>query len=222
MQLWSKLYGYRFELLLAGQVAILFGGLVLPLPLFETVASPVLFALNLLIGVLLFSASKKKMFFVVILLVIAVFSLLFEFSTDKPSHFVKGLKLFPFFLFFLLLVIELMSQIWSAKVIGKNVIYGLISGYIALGFIAFFVCLSIETFSPGSYNGIPIVEGISSSEDLMYYSYITLMTIGYGEIVPETMLAKKAAVLIGLMGQFYLVILTAIVVGKFVNQRKPD
>lgn len=220
MQGWTKLYGYRFELLLAGQLAILFGGLIVPLPLFETVASPVLFALNLLIGVLLFSASKKKMFFVVILLVVAVFSLLYEFSSDRPTHLVKGLKLFPFFLFFILLVIELVSQIWSSEIIGKNVIFGLISGYIALGFIAFFICLSIETFQPGSFNGLPKVEGISSTEDLMYYSYITLMTIGYGEIVPETMLAKKAAVLIGLMGQFYLVILTAIVVGKFVNQRK--
>lgn len=220
MQRWSKLYGYRFELLLAGQLAILFGGLVLPLPLFETVASPVLFALNLLIGVLLFSASKKKMIFVIVLLIIAVFSLLFEFSSDQPSHLIKGLKIFPFFLFFLLLVIELVSQIMTARDIGKNVIFGLISGYIALGFIAFFVCLSIETFYPGSFIGLPIVEGVSSTEDLMYFSYITLMTIGYGEIVPATMLAKKAAVLIGLMGQFYLVILTAIVVGKFVNQRK--
>ena len=160
------------------------------------------------------------MLFVTVLLIVAVFSLLFEFSSERPTHLVKGLKIFPFFLFFLLLVIELVSQIWSAKVIGKNVIIGIISGYIALGFIAFFICLSIETFYPGSYNGIPVVEGVSSTEDLMYYSYITLMTIGYGEIVPETMLAKKAAVLIGLMGQFYLVILTAIIVGKYVSQRK--
>ena len=55
-------------------------------------------------------------------------------------------------------------------------------------------------------------------EQLMYFSYITLMTIGYGDILPVTPIAHKAAMFIGLIGQFYLVILTAIVVGKFINQ----
>ena len=157
--------------------------------------------------------------FVIVLLIGAVFFLLFEFSSEQPSHLVKALKLFPFFLFYILLVVELVAQIWSAKEVGKNVIFGLVSGYISLGFVAFFICLSIETFYPGSFGGIPLVNGSGSTEELMYYSYITLMTIGYGDIAPVTIIAKKAAVFIGLMGQFYLVILTAIVVGKFVNQR---
>ena len=54
---------------------------------------------------------------------------------------------------------------------------------------------------------------------LMYFSYITLMTIGYGEIIPLTTLAQKAIILIGLIGQFYLVILTAFVVGKYFSQK---
>ena len=54
-------------------------------------------------------------------------------------------------------------------------------------------------------------------DSIMYYSYITLMTIGYGDIVPATPLAQKATILTGLMGQFYLVIVTAIVVGKYIK-----
>ena len=54
---------------------------------------------------------------------------------------------------------------------------------------------------------------------LMYFSYIILMTIGYGEIIPLTTLAQKAIILIGLIGQFYLVILTAFVVGKYFSQK---
>ncbi len=52
----------------------------------------------------------------------------------------------------------------------------------------------------------------------MYYSYITLLTIGYGDILPVTTLAQKAAMLIGLSGQIYLVVITAIVVGKYISQ----
>ena len=56
----------------------------------------------------------------------------------------------------------------------------------------------------------------------MYFAYITLMTIGYGDILPITDLAQKASMFIGLIGQFYLVILTAIVVGKYINQSSTD
>jgi hypothetical protein len=43
------------------------------------------------------------------------------------------------------------------------------------------------------------------------------LTIGYGEIVPITTAAQKAAIFLGLLGQFYLVILTAVTVGKYIN-----
>ena len=45
------------------------------------------------------------------------------------------------------------------------------------------------------------------------------MTIGYGDIIPDTSLAQKASILIGMVGQFYLMIITAIVVGKYINQK---
>lgn len=55
------------------------------------------------------------------------------------------------------------------------------------------------------------------SEAILYYSFITLMTIGYGEIVPVIPVAQKAAILVGLIGQFYLVIVTAVVIEKYIR-----
>ncbi|NAS32027.1 hypothetical protein GTQ40_13660 [Flavobacteriaceae bacterium R38] len=57
-------------------------------------------------------------------------------------------------------------------------------------------------------------------DSLIYYSYITLLTIGYGEIVPVTPVAQKAAILVGLIGQFYIVIITAVVVEKYIKHSK--
>jgi voltage-gated potassium channel len=48
------------------------------------------------------------------------------------------------------------------------------------------------------------------------------MTIGYGDISPITPIAQKATIFIGLIGQFYLVVLTAIVVGKYINQKSTN
>jgi voltage-gated potassium channel len=55
-------------------------------------------------------------------------------------------------------------------------------------------------------------------DNFMYYSYITLLSIGYGDIIPVSVLAQKTSVLIGLFGQMYNVIITAIIVGKYLNQ----
>ena len=95
-------------------------------------------------------------------------------------------------------------------------------GYICLGFIAFFLFTTIELLEPNSFKGIVMASNqvVLGLDSLMYYSYITLMTIGYGDIVPVTPIAKKAAIITGLMGQFYMVIVTAIVVGKYLIHNK--
>ena len=94
--------------------------------------------------------------------------------------------------------------------------------YPADDLIGFFICFTIELAFQGSFQGV-LLEGAQVAllaEKLMYFSFITLMTIGYGDILPVTDLAQKAAMLIGLLGQFYLVIITAVVVGKFIMQKE--
>jgi hypothetical protein len=90
----------------------------------------------------------------------------------------------------------------------------------SLAFIGFFICLTIEIIEPGSFKGL-LNPGDSREmlvDRIKYYSYITIMTIGFGDIVPVTTLAQRGTMLIGLAGQFYIVIITSTIVGKFVNQ----
>jgi hypothetical protein len=147
------------------------------------------------------------------------------FGTDlfmNPHSIVYSFtKTISYFLFYVIVTYEIIKQVWLSTTVDKNVIIGLISGYVSLGLIGFFICLSIELSDPGSFNFINVaaVNGSESMvDDIMYFSYMTLITIGFGDIYPLTALAKKAAILIGLLGQFYLVIITAIVVGKYLNQ----
>ncbi len=216
----EKLYPYRFELFLFSQIAILFGSLIVPGDFFETVVSPILFLINLVAGIVLISKKKRLMLFCVILLIVSGIVFGADLLESQNSRFLAFLNMGTYFLFYIIVTFEIIEQIWKTKVVNKNVIFGLISGYIALGLISFFICLSIEMTYPSSFEGLKATIGQPQlfTERLMYYSYITLMTIGYGEIVPVTSLAQKAAILIGMMGQFYLVILTAIVVGKYISR----
>ncbi|WP_027391498.1 ion channel [Aquimarina latercula] len=216
----KKIYQYRFELFLFSQISILFGSLILPEYFFEKFISPLLFLINLIAGIILISKKRKVMWFFIVLLIISGIVFGADFLEDKGSQVLKLLNMGVSFLFYTIVTFEIIQQIWEAKIVNKNVIFGLISGYISLGLISFFICLSIEIVHPGSFEGLnaTVEQSQLFTERLMYYSYITLMTIGYGEIVPVTSLAQKAAILIGMIGQFYLVILTAIVVGKYIGQ----
>ena len=171
-------------------------------------------------GILLLSKKKRLMGFCMLLLGIAGFAFiasLLQRMSFVPARF---LQMGTLFLFYIVVSLEIIRQVWHVDVVNKNVILGLISGYVSLGLIGFFICISVEIANPNSFQGVFTGDGYPHvlTERLMYYSYITLLTIGYGDIQPATPLAQKAAILIGLMGQLYLVIITATIVGRYITQ----
>ena len=219
----EKLYDSRFELFLSSQVAILFGSLIMPTALFETVLDPILFLINLLAGILLISKRPRLMWFCVGVLGLSAIVFIVSTLLEKISKELGFLRLGGYFLFYLVVSFEIIRQVWYAKCVNKNVIFGLVSGFVSLGLIGFFICMSIEMSTPnsfqGAFPGMPERPDLVA-EQLLYFSFITLMTIGYGDIIPITGLAQKATLLIGLLGNFYLVIVTAVVIGKFIDQSK--
>ena len=216
----KDLYKHRFEIFFTTQLFILFGSLLFPSEFFENVLTPILFLVNTIAGIFLISKKKKLMWFLIILFGISLVvfgSSMMDRQTEFQDNFL--IRLSVYFIFYILVTHQIILQIWKAKRVNNTVVIGLMCGYISLGFIAFFLFTTIELLGPNSFKGI-VIDATNASlglDSIMYYSYITLMTIGYGDIVPVTPLAQKAAIITGLMGQFYLVIVTAIVVGKYIQ-----
>jgi hypothetical protein len=179
----------------------------------------ILFLVNIISGMVLIS--KKKLFKKFFIAIFSAMFILFVLNLIKGGER-EGLSFIRFgvyFLFYISVTIEIITQVWNAKTVNKNVIVGLMSGYVSIGLLAFFVFSSIELSTPNSFNGLLIdgTEFSSKIDALLYYSYITVLTIGFGDIVPVTAIAQKATVFIGLCGQFYIVIITAVVVQKFMQ-----
>lgn len=221
----KDLYKNRFEIFLGTQLAILFGSLLFPADLFEYKIQPVLFLMNIAAGIFLMSKKKKLLWFFTILFVVSL--IVFGFSMTSRSEENMDtiiVRLAIYFLFYFVVTINIIKQVWHSKKVTKNVIIGLMSGYISLGFLAFCLFMSIELLNPGAFEGVLMENEIFRfrADAIMYYSYITLLTIGYGEIVPIIPVAQKAAILIGLVGQFYLVIVTAVVIEKYIRHSKKE
>ncbi len=214
-----KLYRHRFELFLITQVFILFGSLFFPNNIYEYVLLPILFLLNIVAGILLVSQNRKLMWFLISLFVISsiVFGSSMITKSEDGNYILARMSIY--FVFHIIVTWQIIKQVWKEEQVDKTVIMGLMSGYISLGFLAFFMFMSIELVHPYSFEGVLLENNDFGLrvDGIMYYAYITLLTIGYGEIVPVTPIAQKAAILVGLVGQFYIAIITAVVVEKYIR-----
>ena len=212
------MYKLRFEIFLVVQIAILFGSLIVPARLFESMVLPILYLISISAGILMISKKRIIAWFFVLLFAISAFIFGSSMIYRQESETNVLIRLTIYFVFHFVVTWNIIQQVWKAEYVSKNVVLGLMSGYISLGFLAFFLFMSIELTNPGAFKGILLeTEDVNLfSEAILYYSYITLLTIGYGEIVPAIPIAQKAAILVGLVGQFYLVIITAVVVEKYI------
>jgi voltage-gated potassium channel len=92
----------------------------------------------------------------------------------------------------------------------KHRIAAAIAVYLVLGLLWARLYELVILFNPGAFQ-IAHDDGIAT---LFYFSFVTLMTIGYGDVVPVSLIARNLAILEGLTGQLYLVILISSLVAE--------
>ena len=132
----------------------------------------------------------------------------------------RGLTMISFALFFLLITVVILRHILSTRKVTFDTILGTICAYLVLGMVWTMVYALMEMFAPESFlhGGIPISVGFADSREgaisnFIYYSFVTLTTLGYGDITPNTSPAAAMSALEAVTGQLYLAILIARFVG---------
>ncbi len=110
----------------------------------------------------------------------------------------------------------ILSYLFTEDEITIDVIMGAICVYFLIGLAWAFIFFTLELFQPGSFQ-MPQGQGIDLSH-FSYYSYVTLTTLGYGDITPISTQARSLALLEAIMGQLYIAILVARLVGIHIAQ----
>jgi hypothetical protein len=99
------------------------------------------------------------------------------------------------------------------KVITTNTIWNVVSSYLLIG-LTWAALYSIqETLYPGSFSDTLDPGSSKSFGDLIYFSMVTLATLGYGDIVPVTHPARSLAILETVTGVLYIAVVVASLVG---------
>lgn len=125
-----------------------------------------------------------------------------------------------FIVYYCFIFAEVMYQITLTKEIRINVIFGSFCGYMLLSMIALFTYLLVEYQHPHSFHGISTGNPPLIYNELSYFSFITLTSIGFGDIYPITDTSRLIVAFFGMTGQFYMVAVVGIIISKFTAVQK--
>jgi voltage-gated potassium channel len=103
--------------------------------------------------------------------------------------------------------------------IDLNKIIGAICIYLLLGLNWSVFYLFINAAIPDSFHGLTSTAIATQFSDFLYYSFVTITTLGYGDITPAKPLARTFAYLEAIVGQFYVAVLVAWLVGMYLSEK---
>jgi hypothetical protein len=107
----------------------------------------------------------------------------------------------------LLLLLVVLGQTFRAGPVTSHRIQGGIAGYLLLGLVWAQAYALVEMLHPGSFSG-PITPA-AGHRSFAYFSFVTLTTVGYGDILPVHPAARSLAMLEAVTGPLYIAILLA-------------
>jgi voltage-gated potassium channel len=152
---------------------------------------------------------RKKLF-----LFLASFAVLAEVLTELVNlPYLKYIARVIRSIFFVLIVFRLIVQVARTESVQVHSVLHVLNGYLLLGIIFSGLVTFIDHANPSAYQYS--VNNTLTAGDYNYYTFITLTTVGYGDILPSSPVAKSVAVLIAVSGQFYVAVIIALIVGKF-------
>ncbi len=199
-------------------LALLFAVFILPVLSFEWQGKTSLIVYTILYFSAFFSLEKRKRS-ILLLSIFAFFTEWFAgiFSIWAMATVSKTLNV----IFFLIIVVTLVYQVSTARKVTMEVILGAIIGYLMLGLVYSIFVAFIMQEDPGAYNITqnlqPDFGSITHLGESIYFTFITLTTAGYGDILPIKPYTRSFSVLISVSGQLYIAIIIALLVGKFAS-----
>ena len=124
-----------------------------------------------------------------------------------------------------LLLVFFVGSIWIASrnlilsgTVDLNKIIGAICIYLLIGLTWAMLYLFTNLAIPDSFHGLTSTAIGEQFSEFLYYSFVTITTMGYGDILPIRPIARTLAYLESIVGQFYVAVLVAWLVGMYLSE----
>jgi hypothetical protein len=126
--------------------------------------------------------------------------------------------------FYFWAAVLIVTSLFRGQALSVDSVFGAICGYLLLGMAWGVLYSMLDTVWPGSFEvGSRLAAEVRADRSnihlFTYYSFITLTTVGYGDVTPLSAPARTCAWLEALTGQFYLAVLVAGLVGALLSKK---
>ena len=135
----------------------------------------------------------------------------------------KLVSFLSFFCFNMFITVFMIRHIARSQQVTLTIIINSINGYLLIGILGAVLLAMMEIvqkfffhIDTGAINFAG--DAAAGFHDYLYFSFVTLTTLGYGDITPVSAFAKSLTIVIAISGQLYLTILIAMLVGKYLSK----
>jgi hypothetical protein len=208
----------KYELLLFALIQHLFIGIFLSDLVYYT---KIIWPINMLIlgvaslGVFIEKGHWKKIVQKILFLIVLALPIGISFFNNSISYFL--FLDISYVVFFLFIFWEVLKYLIKPSYINTDIISASACGYFLLIEISTFLFQFFVSQNPQAFIGIDSSVPALIYTDLVYFSSITLTSIGFGDIIPNTHYTKLITAFFGIAGQFYSVVLVGILISKFTS-----
>jgi hypothetical protein len=108
----------------------------------------------------------------------------------------------------------LLRYVFDRQVLTSDRLWGAAAAYLMIGVLWNYFYAIIDRFGEPAF-AVRGKSEVMHLNDLLYFSFGTLTTSGFGDIVPVTGIAQTAAMIEGIVGQLFMAILIARLVGVY-------
>ena len=204
---------HKYEILLFSFILLIFGDTFVPHQMLFNVIN---IYQNFITGLVIFY-SRKSVRLTILCIILAslaldAFAIDFTFINTGRWHGILYL------IFFFLVSTQVYKEVLFSKAVSRELLAAVLCGFVLLGLMGTFLFSQIDISLPHSFANAG--EGRDLLPNLNYFSFTTLLTIGYGDITPASLIAKRAVMFMGLAGHFYTVFITSIIIGKYLSLKR--
>ncbi|MEN8008404.1 MAG: potassium channel family protein [Candidatus Krumholzibacteriota bacterium] len=177
---------------------------------------PVLLRGGIIIAAIFMTADRKN--HLVVGLILGIPALILTATNGSFDNEIRDWITYLNVLLLYLFIIRLMlGQIFNARVITLDTIGLALCTYILIGAVWVLFYTPVLALNPNAFSH-PIGADSDPLHTLTYFSYVTLATLGYGDISPVSNLARNLAILEAVTGTLFLAVLISRLVGSYSRQ----
>ena len=200
--------------LLASLILVFFiGPVAFDYGLLSIVNLEILFLLILIFSIFLHQHDTKLFKVTIVSLIIILINILFFDNNESVSQYFLKILIVS------ITIVELLKEIFKTKIIDSHIISSAISIYVLVGIFWYLLFMFLLMIDPDSFD-IRNFNPEMVSIDMIYFSFTTLTTLGYGDITPVSYTAKMWSITEAMMGVMFLAVMISRVVSLFGTKKK--